>query len=147
MLVFFFIFLSYFADGFLMCKQRRWVFAQEIGCTKFVHTVFLFKILNVQSKIALGFCTQNRCTVHYVHRCTEKNRPCTEAYLFGYRVWWCHALESIKYHIFVQKFDSVPHFKLSIIYKIISESVSQLHLQSEKHSVHCLFGNCCTRIW
>ena len=42
---------------------------------------------------------------------------------------------------------SVPYFKLSIIYKIISESMPQLHLQCEKRGVHCFFCNCCTRIW
>ena len=41
---------------------------------------------------------------------------------------------------------TVPYFKLSIIYKIISESTPQLHLQCEKHGVHCFFGNRCTRI-
>ena len=34
----------------------------------------------------LGFCTENHCTVHFVYHCTQKNRECTEAYLFGYSV-------------------------------------------------------------
>ena len=64
------------------------------------------------STCSLGFCTENSCTVHFVYHCTQKNREYTEAYLFGYSVWWCHTLESIKYDIFVHSFAYCVLFQI-----------------------------------
>ena len=55
---------------------------------------------------ALVFCTYNCCTVHCVYRGTKKKTElCTEAYVYGYKVWWCHTLEVSKYYNFIQKWQ------------------------------------------